>query len=226
MLREDEPLDSVWEELVFTESRLRGDEQAKEFTPVVVNLIVRVDDVRSGQLSTRREEVAAQAAVGAADDQLDDWIKAFDRALSDVVRGDKQSPRYRRYFMAAPWTFIRLGLESEVLRVRGWVDSLATEPEQTLKDFGARLAELITLGEAALEQRRKAVSARSDHRVRAITSLIEDVNAARGALYGNLATKAGQAHLPLDWPSRFFKRSMRTPKAEDVPVPSPAPASS
>jgi hypothetical protein len=136
------------------------------------------------------------------------------------VRGNTESPRYKRYFSMAPWLFIRMGLESEISRVCGWIDSLAGEPEQSLKDLGTTLAKHIAQGEAALEQRRKAASTRTDHRVRSITSLIEEVNTARTALYGNLASKAASAGLPSDWPTRFFHRVSR---AKDEQAPAPAP---
>jgi hypothetical protein len=74
--------------------------------------------------------------------------------------------------------------------VGGWPDSLAGEPEQSLKDRGASLTKLIAQGRAALDQRRKAVAARKDHR------------------------------LPIDWPSRFFRRASR-PKEEEAEVPAP-----
>jgi hypothetical protein len=208
-IRDSESLDSVAEELLFTSSRLDSDEHGKEFAPAVTTLIAQVDLVRTGQVGASRDEVAAQAAVSAADDLLDDWIQSFSRTLNDIVRGDTQSPLYKRYFTAAPWTFIRMGLESEISRVRGWVDSLASESNPSLKDLSARLATLIAQGEAALDRRRKAASARSDHRVRSITSLIEEVNATRAALYGQLATKATETGLPLDWPGRFFRKSGR-----------------
>lgn len=209
MIRDSASLDTVAEELLFTSSRLDSDEHGKEFAPMVTEQIAQVDQVRKGQVSASRDEVAAQAAVSAADDRLDDWIESFGRNLKDVVRGDMQAPLFKRYFTTAPWTFIRLGLESELSRVRGWTDSLASEPNQSLKDMGARLTTLIAQGEAALDRRRKAANARSDHRVRSITSIIEEVNATRGALYGKLATKAAEVGLPLDWPSRFFRKSTR-----------------
>jgi hypothetical protein len=80
-LRDSESLDSVAEELLFTASRLGSDENGKEFAPVVNGLIAQVDQVRSGQVGVSRDEVVAQAAVSAADDQLDDWIASFARAL-------------------------------------------------------------------------------------------------------------------------------------------------
>ena len=167
-------------------------------------------------MAARREEVAAQAVVRAADDALDDCVQAIGRALIDAERGNRQSVRYKRYFTSTPSAVVRMGLESELSRVRGWVASLASEPEQSLKDLGTRLAAIIKQGEAALEQRRQAVSARSDHGVRVVTPLIEDINAARGSLYGSLAEQGRKARLPLDWPSRFFRRSSRTPRLEEV----------
>lgn len=217
-LRDSEPLESYGEELLFTEARLKSDEKAKEFVALITELLAKVDGVRTDQVGAWREEIAAQAAVSSADNQLDDWIRAFDRALKDVVNGNLESPRYGRYFSSAPWTFIRLGLENEISRVRGWIDSLASEPEPTLKTFAVSLARVIAIGEAALEQRRKAVSSRSDHRVRSIASLVEEINATRAALYGSLAKKALAANLPSDWPSRFFRRSSRGKDAEPTPA--------
>lgn len=219
-LRDSESLNSIAEDLLFTESRLKSDENAKELAPAIATLMSAIDQVRSGQVAASREEVAAQAVVAEADYQLDDWIGAFDRTLQNIFRGNTKTPRYKRYFSAAPWTVTRLGLESEISRVRGWVESLASEPEQALKEKSASLAKLIAQGEAALEQRRKAVSARSDHRMRSITSLIEEINTTRAALYGNLAKKAADAGLPIDWPGRFFRRGTRR---KDDQQPGPAP---
>lgn len=220
-LYEDESLESVWDDMVFTEARLKVEQEARDFVAPVASLIARLDDARKGQATVRRDEVAAHAAVAAADDALDDCVRAIDRALSDAEHGNRQSARYKRYFTSTPSTFTRLGLESELSRVRGWVASLAGEPEQSLKDLGTRLDTIIKQGDTVLEQRRQAVAARSDHGVRTVTPLIEDINAARGSLYGNLAERGRKARLPPDWPSRFFRRSSRAPRVEEVTTPPP-----
>ena len=49
-VREDSSLDSIWAEVVFTEARLLGDDNAKEFAPAFTQLRVRLEQVRGGQL--------------------------------------------------------------------------------------------------------------------------------------------------------------------------------
>ena len=203
---------------MFTEARLLGDEQAKAFAPIISALLVRVEQMHGGQLGLRREVATAQAQVDAIDDQLDDWVRTLDTALLTIVQQDAQSPRYRRYFSAAPSAVIRLGLESELGRVRSWAGSLASESEPTLQQLGARLSKLALDGDAALERRRQAATARTDHRVRSITTLIDDINGARLSLYGQLILRATELHLPSDWANRFFRRTSRSPKVRPVPA--------
>ena len=103
-----------------------------------------------------------------------------------------------------------MGPEKELNRVRSWADSLATEPEAALQEQGAQLKRIIVDGDQALECRRKAATARADHRVRDITSLFDDINGARSSLYGLLMQKATELHLSRDWPDRFFRHATKT----------------
>jgi len=222
MLTQDQSLDSTWADLTFTEARLLGDPNARELAPPFTQLRQRTEEVRGGQFGTWREEVVAQAAVTAADDALDDWVHDLDVALKHLVAGDTESPRYRRYFSAAPSLVIRMGLETQLGRVRAWADSLSSEKEAELKALGERLRTLVAQGDAALEGRRKAAALRSDHRVRSIASLIDDINNARLSLYGNLARKAAELRLPRNWPDRFFQHASRMARPEAQPAPQPA----
>lgn len=225
-LTQGQSLDSTWADLTFTEARLLGDTNAKELAPAVTQLRQGVERVRNGQLDSWRGEVFAQAAVDTADDALDDWVHDLDVALKHILSGDTTSPRYRRYFPLAPSSLIRMGLESELGRVRSWADSLASENEPELKELGERLRTLIAQGDTALEGRRKAAAQRNDHRVRSIASLIDDINNARLSLYGTLARKAAELRLPRNWPDRFFQRASRTAKADVQPAPPAPPAAS
>lgn len=223
-LTQGQSLDSTWADLTFTEARLLGDANAKELVPSFTQLRQAVERARNGQLDSWREEVFAQAAVDTADDALDDCVHDVDVALKHILSGDTTSPRYRRYFPVSPSLIIRMGLESELGRVRSWPDSLSSESEADLKELGTRLRALVSQGDAALEGRRKAAAQRNDHRVRSITSLIDDINNARLSLYGTLARKAAELRLPRNWPDRFFQRSSRTAKAEAQPTPPAPPA--
>jgi hypothetical protein len=215
-------MDSLWEELVFTEARLLGDENAKEFSPTIRQLMDRLERVRTGQVAAWREEIAAEAAVAEADDLLDDWVHALDVALLGILEQDTLSPRYRRYFSDAPSSIMRLRLESQIARVRCWAESLATEPERVLQDLGTRLRALMTKGNAALDRRRRAAAARQDHRVRNIKPMISDINDSRHALFGTLTKKAVDLHLPRPWPNRFFRQGARRAKPESRPAATPA----
>jgi hypothetical protein len=217
-VRVDSALNSIWAEVVFTEARLFGDDLAKELAPPFGQLRQRVEIVRVGQLGVWREEVVAQAAVNAAHDRLDDWMRALDLALLHVLVGDTQLPRYRRYFGQPPSSIMRMGLESELGHVRGWSESLASEPEPVLQGLGADLRKIVDQGDAALAGRHKAAAARIDHRVRSIASLIDDINRARVFTYGALTKKAAELHLPRHWPDRFFQHATRAPKAKPQPV--------
>lgn len=215
-IRVNEPLDDVAEDLLFTASRLKSDPNGKEFADTVNGLIGQVDQVRSGQVSISREEIVANAAVAAANDKndkLDDWVEDFARILEGVVRGDTEAPLYRQYLTSAPWTIARMGLESEISRVRAWGHSLASESNPISNEQSPRLAALIAQGEEVLDLRRKAGGARGDHLVRSITTLIEQVNTARAALLGQLATKAAAVGMPVEWPSRFFRKNTHAKSA-------------
>jgi hypothetical protein len=214
-------LDSVWEELVFTEVRLSEDEHATEHVPPFKVLLTNVATVREGQLAVWHEEVSAQAAVSAANDRLDDLVRKLARTLWHMG-DDLKSDRYLRYFPSTPTSIARLGLENELPRVRGWTESLTSEPEKDLQDLGATLRQLVDRSDQVLERRRKAEGARRDHRVRSINGLISEINNIRLSVYGSLTKKAAELRLGRDWPDRFFRHNVRPSRNEAEPGP-PAP---
>ena len=122
------------------------------------------------------------------------------------------------------WTvgaIVRLGLESQLKRVRGWVASLESEPEDPLKKLGKRLAKVVAAGDKALTQRVDAAASRATHRARDITSLVDDANAARRATYGALVLLATKTKRPKDWPERFFRRGSAKVAKPVTPGPEP-----
>lgn len=208
-LSADESVDTIWEELVYTEARLRGDPRTSDLAAPVTEQLERLDGVRRGLWGVWRAEVLAQAAVDSADDDLDDSVDGLGKELLTTVGHDRKHPRFTRYFSQSPSMVIRKGLQAELEQVRGWPASLATEAEAPLQQRGHDLEGRITQGDAAIAQRLQAANARADYRVRQLYTFIDDVNAVRRSLYGELTKRAVEKKLAKDWPERFFKRWAR-----------------
>lgn len=198
-------LDTIEEEIVYTTARLRADDNAADAAPELDKLAAQVETVRKAQHAAWNAETAAQAAIDSADDALDDAVGQLSRDLLYAVGNDRRSPRFTRYFAEAPGHLLRLGLRSELERVKNWPQSLAGEKDAKLEADGKALAALVQRGEQALAARKTAAGARADQRVREVLPLVDDVNAARLSLYGLLAQRAAARDLPRDWPDRFFR---------------------
>lgn len=221
---DSESLEAVWDELVYTEARLEKSEHARAHAPLFAALLQRWEKVSAGQKKAWRAEIAAQAAVDEANDDLDDLIDDVDGALQGVTGRDREAPRYRRYFSQSPSVVRRMGLERELAVVRTWPQSLATEPEPALKSVGRRLQEGIKSGDAAVLTRSQAAAARADHRVREINDFIAEVNGTRQSVYGMLVTRGQQEGLPKDWAGRFFRKKTAARSATETEPPAPTPA--
>lgn len=210
---QNESLDSVQEDLVYTESRLLASRRGKRFAKVVTELIDRWETVEASQRKVRRAEVAAQARVDKADDDLDDQVYQFGETLErlDSERGNKKkSARYSRYFKQPRHEIIRMGLQTELEHVREWPASIKNEPEKEVKAFATAFRNVIRSGDEALRDRGTASAKRADQRVREVLPFIDDVNATRLSVYGRLVDLASKKKLPRDWPNRFFRQSERS----------------
>lgn len=221
-IRHEEPLETMWQELVYTEARLLADKRAKDLAPPIKQHLVRWEQARHGQVEAWRGEVVAQAHVDAADDGMDDFVTDFARSLLDQTKGDRGAPLFRRYFNHAPNKMIRVALGSELPKVRPWVKSLSAEKDARLKAHGEALSPLVADGEAALKEREDAAASRADQRAREIAAFVDDVNAARLSLYGVLIGRVEKLGVRRDWPDRFFRHATRT--APEPPPPPTTPA--
>jgi hypothetical protein len=217
----DESLQSIWEELVYTEARLLNDPQAQKLAADFSGLLKRWAKVSAGQLAVWRDEIVAQAGVDAADDDLDEQVDEIDHALLHLDR-DRGSPRYRRYFSKPRNEIVRMGLETELDRVRAWPPSLAGEPEKELKGLGKQLGKSLAAGDEAVKERRAAAGATADHRVRKIVSFVDEVNGVRQSTYGELIKRGQAKKLPKGWAERFFRRTQRAKANGSAEVPAPA----
>jgi hypothetical protein len=199
----------IWDELVYTQARLLADENAKDLAPAFEKLIARCDAVESGQRACWRQEIIVQADVDAADDGLDDVVADAERTLDHVVKGDHDDPRYRLYVKGGVSDIIRLGLQSEIERVRPWVKSLGEEPEKDFKAHAKELATRVKDGETALEARSSAAAETAKHRAREIDRFVDDVDAARLSAHAALVQRSVKLKLARTWADRFFRHATR-----------------
>jgi len=221
----NESLESIRDELVYTRARLEADADARDLAPRIQDLIGRWQGVRQGQLDGWDAELVAQAQVDAVDYALDGAVEELATNLDTAVRRDRQSPRWKRYFGSdTPGAIRHLGLASETSRVSGWIDSLKSESEPELRQCGQHLAQLVTEAGRALEARQKAATVRADHRAREIMTLVDDLNALRLSLYGELITRVGKTSRDRSWPAEFFYHAPRARRATTTPAGSGQPA--
>jgi hypothetical protein len=212
-LTTDLSIDALKDENDYTRARLTFDADAKDLTAHVEALTARIKETRLGQWDVWEGEILAQARVDAANAALDDLTGDFARDLLYVVR-ERESPRFRRYFPVAPNEVIRLGLQSQLEKTRTWPAVLAAETDATLSAYAERFHAAIAEGDAALEARRQAATARATHRLDVILPLFDDVNAARQSLYGVLVQRGAERKRDRQWAASFFRRGARSARRE------------
>ena len=220
VIKQDESVGNIRAELVYTRARLKADTRTQDLATVVDDLIRRATLASNNQQQAWDAETEADAMVDARDDALDDVVRDFAANLLFVVK-DRTSDRFTLYFDTSPANVIRMGLQSELTKVKPWVAKIAGEPEAQVQAFGAKLQAAIADGDTAIAQRDTARTNRAVQRVRELHSLVDDVNAARRSLYGLLVQRGEQLKLGADWAERFFKHAVRTAKAPVASAPTP-----
>lgn len=218
-------LDRVRDELIYTEARQRAAVETGNLAEEMAAMTERVGAIEKEQSERRRQQVLAQAQVDAVDADLDAWVDALAVTLGSITRRNFDDPLWQRYFgNRTPYLLRRLGLESEMQRVRGWARSLQEQQEPDLLELGRKLEAILVAGDQAVAQRREAIRRRADHRAE-IPSLFDDINALRLAHYGALLAIAAETRKDRAWAEGFFRRGTRsTARRVDEPADAPAPS--
>ena len=206
-IRPEISLETLWDECVHTESMLLSFDDTSGLAPHFTQFIARIEEVESGQRDARRKVIRTNARVASLNLKLDPLTIEIDTTFTGLLGKDPNHPRRRRYFKSRPSEVVHLGLGSQIEVMRDWPASLATEPEPVLQNLAPRLLPLIEQGEEAIKARAAANAERSDHRVREILTLIEDANALRRSVYGDLTKFAANNKLDKNWPRAFFRSS-------------------
>jgi hypothetical protein len=217
-------LELVWHRAVYSEQRLQRNKLAAALAPPFTALAARCREEIIAQLGHWAAEIGAQAGADEADDALDDTTT---EVVAEIRHADRNGTgaRLKRYLGNDTASgIVRLGLTSQLKAVGHWPKALSSEPEPALQALGATLAEDITAGAAADDERATVAGDRATHRARNIVSLIDDLNALRAATLGRLITRGTKNKKPADWPRRFFYQARTRPAAkggapDDAPKP-------
>ncbi|MBL8936772.1 MAG: hypothetical protein JNM69_19590, partial [Archangium sp.] len=120
---------------------------------------------------------------------------------------NRDTPRFKLYFKKAPSEGVRLALGAQIGASQSWPSALAAESEPSLKALATDFTNALAAGKAALDARAAAQIATATHRARELVPFVDDLNAARQSVYGQLTTIAGQTRKPRGWAESFFLRS-------------------
>jgi hypothetical protein len=204
-------LDTIWNELVYTRARLEADPDARELGIPLQDIVGRLYALKQNQYKTWEGEVMAQAKVDAVDYALDMTVYDFGYTMDRLVKSNHKDPRWTRYFGTdTVGTIRRQGLQSEITRITNWVDSLKTETDPELKNLGTRFETIVNNARNVLTDREKAITARADYRARDIMTFIDDINAMRLSIYGELTTRTNTTGHHRGWADEFFYHTNRT----------------
>lgn len=207
LIQYDDSIDFIWQEVVYTEARLIADPTAADLAPRVASVFPKLDGVRAALLGVVRTEVVAQAQVDAADDQLDDVVTRVGKALDRVVDGDREDPRWNRYFAnTTPRKVTVQALEAEVKTVRTWSASLKTEEERALQKLSEPMAQAVARGDEALAARTAAAGQRRDFNARDKAKLVDQLNNLRLDVHADLSKRVVPNKLDRAWPDGFFRK--------------------
>jgi hypothetical protein len=206
-------LDSLWDELVYTEALCLNDQDAEDLAETFSALVKRVMQARQNQLLSWRSETVAQAQISLRNYQLDRlttrFSQIFVRLLEDAAVKDPTSDvRYKSYFVEPLSRLIGRGLETQLPKCKDWPTRLAKEPEQALQEFAPLFEGALRLGQAALDALVEASGARKTQRVQEIVALFEDTNNQRKLMANQLSTREIERKLGSNWSENFFRKEV------------------
>jgi hypothetical protein len=210
-------LETIRDELVFTQARCLADPDAKDLTADLKKRLAEWHDVHATQLELWDAQAIADARISAADDALDSFIDTFSGAMLAVVGQNRADPRYALYFKAAPSDLKRPVLGAELDTLRGWAAHLAKETDPRLSGLSSQLKKALKAADEAVKARRKADAENEAFRkTGGLATYLADVQKTRDALYVALDARRIERKRARSWPDQAFrKRSAAKPTAAE-----------
>lgn len=157
---ESEGLDTLRQELRYTERRLLARAETAALAAPFHGLIGRWSGIRDEQLALWDAEDDADVAVSNVDDDADDLVDTTSRAMIHHL-GGREHPHYKRLFGARPPSEIQgLSLEAQRAEMADWPAALRAMPAE-LHGYATQAQAVLDNGRAALDAREAARAARA-----------------------------------------------------------------
>ena len=194
------------DDLVFTSSRLLADPNVTTLEKRIAALLDDWSVVQTKQYALWDAISKADALVGTADDNLDDFIPTFANAIRTVA-GEK-SPTWLLFFKVTPYELATPVLGNELEAMRRWVQLLGKGAEPTLSAFKKPLEKLIHDADAALKARTDAALANEQFRTNGgLAEFFLDMSKQRDGVAAAIdAIAAKSKTLPRNYAARFFRK--------------------
>jgi hypothetical protein len=223
ILDHDAALSTILEHITYTLTRLSAQ-------PLTANLVAAIASLHKHWFQINTQEIylqvdiqKAQAAVVAADDDLDLLVDRVASIVLIATGNDRSAPLYKLFFGdKRPSDIKRPILAGQLDTMRNWIIPLKGSSIAELAAIGGAVEQKVAIGDAAaqtlatVETANRVFRATGERRV-----FIGQVNAARKLLYGKLAElphKHPEANLPGSFADRFFKRVSRVKDRVEPPT--------
>jgi hypothetical protein len=221
-LRAETPLETLEDEIVYTDAALKADPEAEDLAPGFAGQLESLDEVYDRERATRRAVTEATAYSRVADSRLDEEVLGSGRVMEVPLKGDRTHPSWTKvYGTATPSDVAKLARPKEVIKVRGMIKAMTELGLAILATVIASLTFWAGRLDGGLTRLTDSKADRGRFRSERDEFII-GLNRARRALYGSLTTRAAERGLPKEWPDLFFRHETSRTRSKPTEEPPPA----
>ena len=195
-------LNNAWEELIYHQDALLLDPLTSDLALTVDLYLARWEEVSGLRRQVRRDMLRAQAIFANTNYRADKGVLDF---IWDFKHADREGTRLKNYLTLAPSRFIRRALGAMAVRIKAWIPRILLEPEDSVKRHAPILEALSNEATAAVEGLAMAKGKITTTRVQVVDDFLDDVNAFRLDLQGELQKRAAANGLDGEWIKMFFR---------------------
>lgn len=200
----------MYEDYFFTLSRLRCHPKTQSFVAAFETLRPKLDAAMLAELNLTETRHNADAAVELIDTDFDGLVdKVAATTLIDAKQDRTQFPYVHYFSNIRPSELKRPTLGGQLDEMRNWPASLKTSNNPLLQQYGTELETKVSEADELAIAQGKAHQAITDFRaVGGRKTLIDEFNARRKALHGQLGTiQHENPELGNGWADSFFRQT-------------------